>query len=159
MLKTMMTAAFLSAASVAAYAAPNPVKDVSVEADLSSIQNSEAGKYWANLSTDLENAIVSRLAGNLDSENGSVDIRVNLDTVALANAWQAPNADSVMAGRVVANDEKGSARVYDLKVTLDQAKVFLPEQMAVATVATDSKEYYDSVVQAFADQVVKDYMK
>jgi hypothetical protein len=157
----MMTAAFLSMTAMVAYAAPHPVKDVKVEADLSALKNAEAAKYWTNLPGDLQNAIVTRLAGNLDSENGSVAIRVTVDTVTLATAWPSPAADSVLSGHVVETDDKGGGggRVYDLKITMDQAKVFLPQSMAVATVATDSKEYYDSVVQAFADEVVKDYMR
>lgn len=161
MFRTILAAAIFALATLPALADPGKVKDVNVEADLSAIKNPEAAKYWTDVSNDLENAIVGRLTDRLDPEKGSVEIRVKLDTVRLANAWTAPLADSQLAGRVVMRDDTDATEgsVYDLSVTMEQAKVFLPQGMDIATLAVDSREYYDAVVAAFADAVVRDYEK
>jgi hypothetical protein len=161
MFKRILATLLFAVLSAPAFAGPGMVREVHVEADLSSIKDADAAKFWTNLPADLQNAIVARLTDRVDSEKGSVDILVNVDTVKLANAWKSPVANSELSGHVVSRDSTDAAHgnVYDLTVTMDQAKVFLPENMAVATVMTDSKEYYDAMIAAFADAVVKDYRK
>ena len=133
------------------------VKEVSVEADLQAVQNANAGKQWASLSDDLKNAIVSRITDRI-AEDG-VKVSVKIDAVELATTLQSATgvADSKLVGQVNISSETDNTKfdAYDLTVTFAQAGPFFLPGTDLTAITTDSKEYYDTMIAVFADEVVK----
>lgn len=154
-----LTASLMAATmlTTAAFADMTMVKEVDVEVELEDLANAKAAEHWTMISDDLENAIVERLVGRTDDEG--VRVSIDIDEVELANTLQsvAGVADSSLSGRVkiISPNDNSKFEVYDLSVAFDQAILFLPEGFDVTTLTTNSKEYYDGMIAAFADHVVK----
>ena len=148
------------AASLVAFAAPafseTLVKEVEIEADLEAIKNASAAEHWTSIADDLENAMVERLVG-MTSEDGA-KISVDIDEVELANSLQSAmgTAESKLMGRVNISHESDNTKfdTYDLTVTFEQAGPFFLPGTDLTAITTDSKEYYDAMIAAFADAVV-----
>jgi hypothetical protein len=145
-------------AGTTAYAAFDKVAEVNVEADLTVVQNAEAAAYWANLTTDLENAIVARLVDRI-AEDG-VTISVDLSEVELASAFeQAYNiADSVLVGEVNVKGEQTNANefTYDLSVSMESVTTAVTADGTTIVYDTiNSPEAYQALIGAFADNVVQ----
>ena len=144
----------LLTAAVPAFAA-TMVKEVSVNADIDAIQNANAGSHWATLVDDLQNAILARLADRV-SDDG-VKVKVDIDTVELANSLQSAVgvADSKLTGHVTLAVHKENRKLdaYDLTVSFEQAGPFFLPGTDLTALTTDSKEYYDAMIAAFADHV------
>ncbi|MFZ1727381.1 MAG: hypothetical protein WBO29_08105 [Albidovulum sp.] len=145
----------LLSASAPAFAV-TMVKEVDVSVDLEAIENPQAAEYWTSVSDDLENAIVARLTDRI-AEDGA-KISVDIDEVELANSWQSAmgTADSKLVGNVnVTHDSNNTVfDSYDLTVTFEQAGPFFLPGTDLTAITTDSQEYYDAMVAAFADHVV-----
>lgn len=145
----------LLSTTVPAFAA-TMVKEVEVSVDLEAIQNAKAAEHWTAIADDLENVIVGKLTDRI-AEDG-VKISVDIDEVELANSWQSAMsvADSRLAGHVNVSHENDNTAFdsYDLSVTFDQAGPFFLTGTDLTTLTTDSKVYYDGMIEAFADHVV-----
>jgi len=152
----LATSALAVFATVASLNAATMVKDIEVTADLTAIENPQAAAYWTDLSDDVENAIVARLADRV-SEDG-VSIIIDLSEVELSNSFQeALNiADTKLVGdvKVTSATDNTAFNTYNLTVNVDQAMLFLPEGTDITKLSQDSKEYYDAMINAFADAVV-----
>ncbi len=152
---TTITASLLASA-VWAQDLPT-VKDVDVSIDLTAIQNAQAATYWTTISDDLETAIVARLTDRI-AEDGAT-ITVDLSEVELASAFQEVMniADSKLVGsvRVASETDKTLSSSYELMITMDQAIVLLPEGADLASLSMDSREYYEAMVNAFAQAVIE----
>lgn len=141
--------------STAPVLAETMVKEVAVSADLTAIQNDKAGAHWAALTDDLQNAIVARVA-DLIAEDG-VKVSVEIDSVELANSLQSSlgTAESKLVGQVNISHETDNSKFdsYDLTVTFADAGPFFLPGTDLTAITTDSKEYYDAMIAAFADYV------
>lgn len=132
------------------------VQSIEVNADLDALRNIEAARHWATLSEDLKNAIAARLIGQINEEKGA-DITINVDTVSLANSFEAVGgiAQSVLVGDVIVRDSPDD-EVYTLTVTFEQAGPFFVPGTDMSVITLDSREYYDAMINAFADHVVRE---
>ena len=151
---TAVTATVLAAAFPTF--AQTTVREVNVQADMEALQNANAAAYWTSLADDLENAIVARLVG-LTADDG-VKVSIDIDTVELASSFQSAmgTAESKLKGRVNVSSQTDNTKfdTYDLTVGFDQAGPFFPPNTDLTAITTDSKEYYDAMIAAFADSVV-----
>lgn len=164
--KLAASAAVLALLAAPLAAAVDKVAKVDVSVDVSAINNTEAAKYWANLETDLENAIAARVTDRLATEevkpdeNGKIDgaqIKVDIREVELASAFERELnlGDAVLVGQVTIVDDTDNTNAdgYELTVSLENAKVILPEGKALL-LSTDTEGAYTHLVDAFADNVV-----
>ncbi len=155
------TARGLLAGIVIATAAPafaeTIVREVEVTADLEAIQNTKAAAHWTALPDDLENAIVGALVGKTGEEGAK--ILVDIDEVELANSFQSAvgTAESRLVGDVAVTHDSDNTKfdAYELTVTFEQAGPFFVPGTDLSAISTDSQEYYDAMIAAFADHVVK----
>jgi hypothetical protein len=171
--KLLTATALAGLMATSALADVDRVAKIDVTVDLAAIQNEQAASFWANLEGDLENAIAAKLTGKLVSEeeakatsDGTDDgtpiidgtqIIVDIREVELATAFERELnlADSVLVGQVNIVDDTDNSNMdaYELSVTLENAKVIIPEG-AVLILSTDTGDSYDRIVEAFADGVV-----
>ena len=144
-------------AAPAVMAAQQKVKEVDVSVDLAAVNNAQAAQYWANIETDLENAIAARVSDRI-SEDG-VKVSVKVSEVELANTFQNITnlADTKLAARVNVTSDNGAdnVRSYDLEVTVGQAAVFFPEGTDLSALTLDTPVYYQAMINAFANAVVE----
>jgi hypothetical protein len=158
--------ALVSLLAVPALAEVDKVAKIDVQVDLSAVQNEQAAAYWANLETDLENALAARLVDRLvteeakPDENGKIDgaqITVDIREVELANALQRELnlGDAVLVGQVTVSDDTDNSNAdgYELSASLENAQVVVPEGMTVV-LSTDTNEAYTRLVDVFAEGVV-----
>lgn len=160
------TAALVIALAAPLYAAVEKVVKIDATVDLAAVKNEKAAEYWANLETDLENALAARLTDRLTDktptpdDDGKIDgtqIDVDIRGVELANAFERELnlGDAVLVGQVTINDDlqPGNDDSYELTVSLENAHVVAPEGTTVL-LSTDTTEAYTRLVDAFADGVV-----
>lgn len=149
-----MAAALLSVGIANAETAP--IKDVSVETDITAIDNAKAASYWANVSADIENAIAARLVDRT-AEEGS-EIKIDINELSLANSFQSALGleDAVLVGQVNVINEMDNAKydAYELTISAKAAQAYGPEGLVLEGAFTDTPEYYAALVNAFADGVV-----
>lgn len=149
-----MAAALLSVGMANAETAP--IKDVSVETDITAIDNAKAASYWANVSADIENAIAARLVDRT-AEEGS-EIKIDINELSLANSFQSALGleDAVLVGQVNVINETDNAKydAYELTISAKAAQAYGPEGLVLEGAFTDTPEYYAALVNAFADGVV-----
>lgn len=135
--------------------AQTEVKEVEVSIDLAAIDNAQAASVWSNIATDLENAIVARIADQVDDDG--VKISIDINEVELANSFQSTMgiAESRLAGRVNISSETDNSKfaTYDLEVSFDQA--YLPAGTDVTVLTIESPVYYAAMIEIFADRVVE----
>lgn len=150
-------AAILSALALGTAApafAQTEVKEVEVSIDLEAIDNPQAATVWSNVATDLQNAIVGRIADQVDDDG--VKISVDINEISLANSYQSAMgiADSKLAGRVNISSETDNSKfaTYDLEVGFDQA--YLPVGTDVTVLTIESPVYYETMINIFAERVV-----
>lgn len=152
--KSALIAALLLANTPAA--AQTMVKEVQVDVEMEAVQNAKAATQWTNIADDLENAIVARLVGRT-AEDGA-KISVDIDEVELANTLESAMgvADSKLTGHVNVTHENNNTVFdsYDLTVTFEQAGVLIVSGTDLAQLTTNSKEYYDAMIAAFAEHIV-----
>ena len=164
--RTIAAVTLVAALSAPLYAAVEKVAKIDATVDLSAVNNAEAATFWADLEADLENAIAARLTERLiteaatPGEDGKIDgtqIVVDIREVELANAFQRELnlGDAVLVGQVTIKDDNDNSNAdgYELTVSLENAKVVVPEGKKLVF-STDMTEVYTSLVEAFADGVV-----
>ena len=142
------------------------VASIDASVDIAAINNEQAATFWANLETDLENALAARLTDRLPLEEvkpddqGKIDgaqIKVDVREVELASAFERELnlADAVLVGQVTIIDDTDNSNSdsYELTVSLQNANVILPEGMTLV-LSTDASGAYTRLVEAFAEAVV-----
>jgi hypothetical protein len=164
---TAATAALVALMSTTPlFAAVDKVAKIDVAVDVSAINNAEAATFWANLEADLENAIAAQVTERLaveevkPDENGKIDgaqIIVDIREVELASAFerQLNLGDAVLVGQVTIVDDTDNSNSdgYELTVTLENAKIVVPEGSALI-LSTDTTGAYTRLVEAFAESIV-----
>jgi hypothetical protein len=164
--RTLAVGALVALMSAPVLAAVEKVVKIDAKVDLAAVQNAQAASYWANLETDLENALAARLTDRLATEeatpdeNGAIDgtqIVVDIRAVELTNAFERELnlGDAVLVGQVTIKDDSDNSNAdgYELSVSLENAQVVVPEG-ATVVLSTDTNEAYQRLVDAFADGVV-----
>lgn len=164
--KKAATAAVIALLATPLAAAVDKVAKIDASVDVSAINNAEAATFWANLEADLENAIAARVTERLASEEvkpddqGRIDgaqIIVDIREIELATAFERELnlGDAVLVGQVTVVDETDNSNSdgYELTVSLENAKVIVPEG-TVVVLSDDSLGAYTRLVEAFADGVV-----
>lgn len=154
-MKTLAATALSGVLATSAFGAVEQVAKIDVTTDLTAISNEQAANFWANLETDLENAIASRVTDRL-ADDGA-EILVDIREVELANAFerQLNMADAVLVGQVNIKDDTNNQNydAYELSVSLENAQIIVPEG-AVLVLSTDTTGAYDRLVETFAESVV-----
>lgn len=164
--KKAATAAVIALLATPLAAAVDKVAKIDASVDVSAINNAEAATFWANLEADLENAIAARVTERLASEEvkpddqGRIDgaqIIVDIREIELATAFERELnlGDAVLVGQVTVVDDTDNSNSdgYELTVSLENAKVIVPEG-TVVVLSDDSLGAYTRLVEAFADGVV-----
>jgi hypothetical protein len=164
--RTAITAALVAGLTAPLFAAVEKVANIDATVDLSAVQNEQAATFWANLEVDLENAIAARLTDRLGAEpatpdeDGKIDgtqIVIDVREIELANAFERELnlGDAVLVGQVTIKDDtdNSNADQYELTVSLENAKVVVPEGKRLV-LSTDTSAAYARLVEAFADGVV-----
>lgn len=153
--RTLMTTAALCAAT-AAVAQETMVKGIDVSVDITAVTNVQAAAYWTSTADDLENAIVARLVDRT-AEQGSM-ITIDIDELSLANSFQNKLGleDAVLVGKVNVSNEQDNSKFdgYELTVTAKTAQAYAPDGTVLDGAFTDTPEYYQALITAFADGVV-----
>jgi hypothetical protein len=157
-MKYLSLAALIAACAAAAPAfAADTVSEIDVVVDIDAVQNPQAARYWGQLETDLEGAILSRLTDQI-AEDGA-KITVDVDELELANAFEEARdiADTRLLATVKQSSETDNSRImaYDLAVDVNSAMVFLPAGSTLTALTFDTPELYTALVDAFAEEVVK----
>lgn len=161
MLRTLALPAVLAALlSTTALADPQQVSEISVEADLTTIDNEAAGRYWANLEADLTNALATRLTDQIGEDGARLIVRI--EAVALTNSYAllTRGEEARLEGRVILSGDQRS-EAYDLTVSVPEVDLVPPEGVSeenvtapdVVTLAGDEGAYYEAIVETFADYV------
>lgn len=159
-------AALIAVVASPLLAAVDKVAKIDATVDISAITNAEAATFWANLEADLENAIAARVTERLVTEeakpdkNGATDgaqIIVDVREVELATAFERElnMGDAVLVGQVTVVDDTDNTNAdgYELTVSLENAKVVVPEGSFVV-LSNDTSGAYTRLVEAFADGIV-----
>ncbi|RYI19417.1 MAG: hypothetical protein EON48_09210 [Acetobacteraceae bacterium] len=160
------TAALIALLAGPLAAGVDKVAKIDVTVDVSAINNAQAATFWANLEADLENAIAAKVTDRLaveevkPDEDGKIDgtqIKVDVREVELASAFERElnQGDAVLVGQVTIVDDSDNTNAdgYELTVSLENAKVVVPEGTLVL-LSTDTTGAYTNLVDAFADGVV-----
>jgi hypothetical protein len=159
MIRNTFAGLFLaSALAVPALAQDAPtVKSIDVTLDMAAVQNAQAAAYWGTLEADLEGAILARVQPQVADDG--VDISIDISEVELSNGFQevVGIADTRLIGSVKMTHLTDNSRfdAYELTVDVNAATPLLPEGFVMATATVDTKEYYDAMITAFANGVVK----
>jgi hypothetical protein len=177
--KILTATALATLLATSAYADVARIASIDVTVDLAAIQNEQAASFWANLEGDVENAIAARLSAEqlvtedeqlayqAEQSQGSdgdtaikllgTQVLVDIREVELASAFERELnlADSVLVGQVNIKDDSDNTKMdaYELSVTLENAKIVVPEG-SVLVLSTDTGDSYERIVEAFADGVV-----
>jgi hypothetical protein len=154
--KPFAVVALTSFMATTALASVDQIASVDVTNDLSAIDNEKAAAYWANLEKDLEAAIGSRVQDRL-ADTGA-EIKIDIRALELSNAFERKLnlGDAVLVGMVhiVDQTENDNFDTYELTVSLESAKVVVPEGATLVLSSTDTPETYQRLVDAFAEGVV-----
>ncbi|MFC3086020.1 hypothetical protein [Tabrizicola soli] len=154
-MKTLAATAVVAVLSTSAFAAVDQIAKIDVTADLTAIGNEKAAAFWANLETDLENAIAARVTDRV-ADTGA-EILVDIREVELASAFdrELNLGDAVLVGQVNIKDDTDNSNfdAYELSVSLENAQIVLPEGTFLL-LSTDTTGAYNRLVETFADGVV-----
>ena len=159
MFSRALSVSLLALLPAAAFAAdPVMVKSVDVMIELEALTNAEAATRFANVEIDLENAIAARLIDRIDPEDG-VEVTIDIAELELSNSFT--ETFNFADTRLLANVKvKGTAENpvstnYDLIVDVNSSMPYFPEGTVVETLPVDSDVYYQTLITAFADSVVR----
>jgi hypothetical protein len=144
--------------STAAFAAPDTkVKEIDVTLDITAVTNPAAALRYAAIADDLKNAITAQLVDRTDEKG--VSINIDLSEVELSNSFSelVGSADTRLVGDVKISSltDKTEFKTYELTVDVNQAKVFFPATVDLTKLTANSDEFYQAMIQAYADGVVK----
>lgn len=171
---TLCASALALVMTTPATADVDSIREIDVTADLSAIEGETAAAYWRDIETDLEAAIALRVdaliaedpapgasaagPGNETAPPEGTSILVDIRDVELANAFQRTLelGDAVLVGQVTVVDleDNSNADGYELSVSLEAARVVLPEGVKTVTLMPDDTETYALLVDTFAQGVV-----
>ena len=153
----LMTATALGLAAPAF--AKTMVNEVEVQIDIAAIQNFRGARYWDNVSEDLADEIVQRIGTHLTDDESGAKVTVDIDELSLATTLEeaARTEDSRLSGAVSITQPSNNANFdhYDLTVTFAEIGPFFPEGTDLTEITTDSEEYYDTMLDVFADRVAE----
>lgn len=132
------------------------IKEITVKTDLSAFKNEQALDVLATLDTDLAQAIATRVSERLDDDGAR--ILIDIDEISLANSFEQGigTENAVLVGDVqllipgVANNQN-----YTLTVSSSQAQAYFPDGTQTADFTLGNQIYYDAMLDAFADNVVR----
>ncbi|WP_139257622.1 hypothetical protein [Natronohydrobacter thiooxidans] len=133
------------------------ISEVDVSADLTTIEDARAAEFWTTLETDLESAVLSRIAERI-SEDGA-RLVLNIESFALNDAPESGfTIDSAaLIGRVHVIDLNNNANFdsYELSVSLQGMSV--TDESGAPILVADMPEdlAYRTLVDAFADHVAE----
>jgi hypothetical protein len=154
-LPTVFAALF---ASSAVAQTSDTVKSIAVTAELSAVTNPAAAAFWATLDTDLETAIAVLLADRI-ADKGA-EISVDIEEVSLSNGFTdvVGLAETRLVGDIAVRDDDDSRReqFYTLTVDVNAATQMMPAGTDITTIPADTRVYYDAMIAAFANAVVRD---
>lgn len=156
-METMKKGAFalLAMAFVTTPVLAEGVRNIDVTVDLNAIENAQAAAYWGKLEGDLESAIAERVAGML-SEEGA-DLNIDITEVELSNGFQEDLgiADTKLAANVVQTHPTDNSlfKNYELTVDVNAATTYLPAGTDILVLKADTPDFYNAMVQTFADAV------
>jgi hypothetical protein len=144
--------------ATAAGAAPDTmVKTIDVTIELKDITNAEAATRFATIEADLEAALAERMVDRI-AETG-VNVIIDISELELSNSFteKLNLADTRLVADVKITDEADNSNfnTYQLTVDVNAAKMYFPEGTDVTILPADSSVYYDAMIIAFADAVVK----
>jgi hypothetical protein len=164
-LKSTVCAFALSAVATMGFAEMPKVSDVEVKANLAAIAESDALTYWPDINEDLRAAIASRVEASEDDDAYRVD--VSLDEVKLDGLYVLPNNGEF-------NQMEGVVQVYGVKpggasestgetgelltsypVKLEAFSEEAPAREGVVRIPPSEGDFYNALINAFADQVVE----
>jgi hypothetical protein len=149
-----LTALTLSTATLAADL-PS-VKSIDVDVELEAIENPAAAAYWTTIADDLENAI-AKLVTEQIADDG-VELKIDLQEVELSGGFdEAMNlAETRLVGDVAMVHATDNSRfgAYTLTVDINAAMPMFPEGIDLAALPADTRVYYDTMIQTFAQGVV-----
>lgn len=142
----------------AAFAGPDDkVKSVEVEMDITALTNAAAAARFATTADDLQGAILAQVVDRTAEEG--MEIKIDLSEVELSNSFTEAvgAADTRLVGVVNVSDmnDNTNFNTYELTVTVEQAASFFPPEFDQSTVTASSDEYYQAMITAFADAVVR----
>jgi hypothetical protein len=146
----------LAALTLTTVAFAATVKSIDVAVELGAVENEKAAAYWTTIADDLENAIVSRITGQIADDG--VAVTIDLEEVSLSNGFEEELglADTRLVGNVVMTHATDNTRfgAYELTVDVNAALPMIPAGVDVVTLPADSRVYYDAMIAAFAQGVV-----
>lgn len=159
MFSRALSVSLLALLPAAAFAAdPVMVKSVDVMIELEALTNAQAATKFANVEIDLENAIAARLIDRIDPEDG-VEVTIDIAELELSNSFTETFnfADTKLVGnvKVKGTAENPVSNNYDLIVDVNSSMPYFPEGTVVETLPVDSDVYYQTLITAFADSVVR----
>lgn len=161
---TFIKSPLYAALLVGAFALPalaqdraNAVKSIDVTVDMAAVQNADAAKYWGTLETDLETAILAKVADRTAEEGA--EITVDLDEVSLASGFENATGlgDSRLSGLVKVSDptQPGRGDSYELSVDVNAVRSIIGEDFDLTAVGADSSVVYKAMIDTYANQVVQ----
>ena len=128
--------------------ARQPISEITVDTDLSTIGNAQAVNYWGRLSTDLQTALATQFVGDI-SPKGAV-LNVDVDELSLANAYSSQfGQNSTLSGLVTLTDQHGQ-RVSSYTVTATSSQAMAAATGSSKTVTPGSTDFYAALIHAFA---------
>ncbi len=169
MLRTLTLSAATAAllAFTPALAQDPPVANIEVDAPLAVLETAPAGSYWANLETDLSNAIAARIVpavGELPPEEvGSDDnpppdpnakVTVRIESFALSDSlFNLTGADEgELAGQVILT---GPSMGEGVSLRVSSARPMIEGEITAESEARATEAQYRVLVDTFADRVAE----
>lgn len=148
----LLTASALALAACSTEtAAPSrqAISEISVNTDLTAVGNSSAVEYWDSLSQDLETALANQFVNDISPSGARID--VDVDELSLAESYsEGFGQNSTLSGRVTVTDMRDAPLgTYNVSASMAQAQAVEPG----AQPSVDSAEFYQALVQAFAQGV------
>jgi len=155
-LLSLVGALLLSTTAMAA--AQTMVKEIDVSVDLPAVTNTAAAQHFATLDADLETALMTRLVDRIDAEDG-VKIEIDLSEVELSNFFEQAydTAENKLVGQVNVSHPTDNTdfNSYELAIAVHDVTPLASASAEQLTPAESSDKYYDAMIAAFADSVVK----
>jgi len=159
MFHRILSTSLLALLPFSAFAAdPVMLKSVEVQITLADLTNPEAATQFATVADDLRNAIAALMIDRGDAKDG-VKIKIDISELELSNSFTETFnlADTRLVGnvQVIGTAANPDSANYDLTVDVNSAMPFFPEGTEVKTLPADSKVYYATLVNTFANAVVE----
>ncbi len=128
--------------------ARQPISEITVDTDLTSIRNAQAVNYWSRLSDDLQTALATQFVGDI-SPSGAV-LNVDVDELSLANAYSSQfGQNSTLSGQVTLTDQRGQ-RLSSYTVTATSNQALAGTTGSGNTITPGSSDFYAGLIRAFA---------